>query len=90
VDKTAIDLFNQSRARRKKTQARYPWPLARAFLRRAPSTLTGLPAHPNDVGAFLKTTSRHKAFEKSSTAHRLAAIRERWCRHWLDVFGYGR
>src|SRR5262245_52667535 len=60
----------------------------RALIRRVTFDLTGLPATPDDVDAFLQDGS-DKAFEK--VVDRLLAspqYGERWGRHWLDVVRY--
>lgn len=60
----------------------------RALIRRATYDLTGLPATPEEVQAFLKDESP-EAFER--VIDRLLAsphYGEKWGRHWLDVVRY--
>jgi hypothetical protein len=61
---------------------RYTW------LRRVSLDLTGLPATPSEIDAFLQDDSPH-AYE--TVVDRLLHSRaygERWARHWLDLTGY--
>jgi mono/diheme cytochrome c family protein len=60
-----------------------------ALIRRATFDLTGLPASPEEIDAFVKDTSPN-AFEK--VIDRLLAspqYGEKWARMWLDVARYG-
>src|SRR6266571_4443088 len=60
----------------------------RTLIRRATFDLTGLPATPDEIDAFINDASP-KAFEK--VIDRLLAspqYGERWGRHWLDVVRY--
>ncbi|GEP45254.1 hypothetical protein BGE01nite_45450 [Brevifollis gellanilyticus] len=85
--KTPIDAFLLSQLEAKGVS---PAPPAdkRTLIRRATQDLTGLPATPEEVEAFLKDEST-EAFSK--VIERLLnspAYGERWGRHWLDVARY--
>jgi hypothetical protein len=84
---TAIDRFVKAELDREKL---VPQPRAPklALIRRATYDLTGLPATPGEIDAFLKDNSP-KNFEK--VVDRLLASQqygEKWGRHWLDVVRY--
>ena len=64
-----------------------------ALLRRVSYDLTGLPPAPEEVTAFLETSSTPESLQETyrSTVERLLASSahgERWARHWLDWARY--
>lgn len=86
--KTDIDRFIRARLEAENLKPVAPAD-KRALLRRVTFDLTGLPAKPEEVEAFLNDKSPD-AFPK--VVDRLLASShygERWGRHWLDVAHYG-
>jgi hypothetical protein len=82
-----IDAFLRSRMAEKGST---PAPPAdkRTLIRRATYDLTGLPATPEEVAAFLNDASTNafaKLVERLLSSPRYG---EKWARHWLDVVRY--
>ena len=59
------------------------------LIRRVTFDLTGLPATPADVDAFLKDASPEAFVKVVDRLLASPAFGERWGRHWLDVARYG-